>query len=580
MYKLAATRILGTKGARFTTATTADVKKGTETPGSPTPSASSSSNPPKTTATKPKKKWRKTKLLTRLTMLYGVLLVAGGYYIVNQDIKNKKSAAQEDPNYQQIKSIFNSLPFTKEYMETLETHNGSLLNVLKDVEYTKDAKYVADFILENLKFMVHAIKTGNWDFEQRPKEIHSQKPVPQQKEQIKTGVASNPVESIKVEIEFPVFESVEPKITELSVQLSRVIEILNHHDISRSTLAELRDLSDAFKAVDKRFYEIRIETDALVKSELSKQNEAHLQAIELLLREFEIQRAQLLESAGNDLLLAVERQKQLDEASALQLVEQVKQQMTAKFDGVVRHKVDMERDGRLAQLQVVEAHLNDLSSSVEKLLHAADSNRQAARVEMAANALAVAVCANDRYDAKSSSVTGGTSSFTNELTKLTYVLNEQPDLYPASTSAIKSVKVSENVPSHPQLLDRFDYLAKQISKVSLMPVPNKDNGTDTDSSSSPQQSSFFNYLVSSTLSRFMATKHGLVEGTDTEAVLARTRYYLLSNNLDAAARELNQLQGWPKVLASDWLDSARSRLEIEQFLNVLQAERLFTSLSL
>jgi len=43
---------------------------------------------------------------------------------------------------------------------------------------------------------------------------------------------------------------------------------------------------------------------------------------------------------------------------------------------------------------------------------------------------------------------------------------------------------------------------------------------------------------------------------------------LNEKDLDGAAREVNQLQGWAGKLAGDWLREARKRLEVEQALQV------------
>ncbi|KAG8990515.1 Formation of crista junctions protein 1, partial [Tulasnella sp. 427] len=61
-------------------------------------------------------------------------------------------------------------------------------------------------------------------------------------------------------------------------------------------------------------------------------------------------------------------------------------------------------------------------------------------------------------------------------------------------------------------------------------------------------------------------------------VLARAEYHLNEKDLDTAARELNQLTGWSKVLLKDWLDAARARLEVQQALEVIQTQASLSSL--
>ncbi|CEH12837.1 mitochondrial inner membrane protein [Ceraceosorus bombacis] len=74
------------------------------------------------------------------------------------------------------------------------------------------------------------------------------------------------------------------------------------------------------------------------------------------------------------------------------------------------------------------------------------------------------------------------------------------------------------------------------------------------------------------------TRKGYVEGDDTPSTLARAQYWLDRRDLDAAAREVNSLKGWPKILAGDWLDAARARLEAQQALEIVGAQASFASL--
>ena len=68
------------------------------------------------------------------------------------------------------------------------------------------------------------------------------------------------------------------------------------------------------------------------------------------------------------------------------------------------------------------------------------------------------------------------------------------------------------------------------------------------------------------------------EGDDVLSTLARAEGLLALKDLDGAARELNQLQGTPRVLLQDWLAAARRRLEVDQALRVVQAQATLKSL--
>ncbi|KAG8748129.1 Formation of crista junctions protein 1 [Ceratobasidium sp. 414] len=78
--------------------------------------------------------------------------------------------------------------------------------------------------------------------------------------------------------------------------------------------------------------------------------------------------------------------------------------------------------------------------------------------------------------------------------------------------------------------------------------------------------------------RFSRPGGGMVQGDDVLSVLSRAEHYLGVKNLDAAAREVNQLTGWPGRLVRDWLEAVRRRLEVEQALEVVQTQATLSSL--
>ncbi|KAJ2512930.1 MICOS complex subunit mic60, partial [Coemansia sp. RSA 1937] len=139
--------------------------------------------------------------------------------------------------------------------------------------------------------------------------------------------------------------------------------------------------------------------------------------------------------------------------------------------------------------------------------------------------------------------------------------------FPATRAAISSISrdVAEHgVPSQVELEDRFETVRKEIRSVSLVP----ENGN------------FGSQVLSVALSKVLFEKDGLVEGDDVEAVLSRSGFYLKQHDLDSATRELNQLKGWPKKLAEDWISAARGRLEVEQAINIAEAEEQLAKISL
>ncbi|KAI9220263.1 mitochondrial inner membrane protein Mitofilin [Blastocladiella britannica] len=57
-----------------------------------------------------------------------------------------------------------------------------------------------------------------------------------------------------------------------------------------------------------------------------------------------------------------------------------------------------------------------------------------------------------------------------------------------------------------------------------------------------------------------------------ESRLARIEWHLQREDLDSAAREVNQLNGWSRRVARDWLEEARRHLEVRMAVEVMQAQ--------
>lgn len=122
----------------------------------------------------------------------------------------------------------------------------------------------------------------------------------------------------------------------------------------------------------------------------------------------------------------------------------------------------------------------------------------------------------------------------------------------------QSHAATEGIKSFPALSSWFSTtLAPKIQSVSLVPAEH--------------EAGVLSHLASAGLSKVLfRPRAGWVEGDDVGAVLARAEYLLNEKDLDGAARQVNQLQGWAGKLAGDWLREARKRLEVEQALQVSQ----------
>ncbi|KAL0954344.1 hypothetical protein HGRIS_003338 [Hohenbuehelia grisea] len=220
----------------------------------------------------------------------------------------------------------------------------------------------------------------------------------------------------------------------------------------------------------------------------------------------------------------------------------------------IKVRVEQERGGRLAKL-------DELSAGLKRLERIALDNSAFLDENIRVHALWSALRA----------VTGTLNQpvrapFREELRVLRHVGAARED--PVIAAVLEGLEASDvpDVGIEP-LADLTSWfttsVAPRVSVVALVP---------------DQNAGLLAHLASHLFSTFRFKRQGLVEGNDALSVLARAEYYLNEKDLDSAARELNQLQGTAKVLLHDWLEAARRRLEVQQALEVIQAQATLASL--
>jgi mitofilin len=201
--------------------------------------------------------------------------------------------------------------------------------------------------------------------------------------------------------------------------------------------------------------------------------------------------------------------------------------------------VEQERAGRLAKLGQIAQRFKALEQYTLQNSQALDNSRQSHVIHITLNAFQDTLNAQQKQP------------FVDELQALSHnAKNDQ--VIQTVLKVIPKELAEEGVSTVSELAVRFEEVAQEIRRVALVP---EDGG-------------FGSHIISSLMSYLMFKKSGLVEGDDVESILARTEYYLKRDNLEYATRELNQLGGWPKKLARDWIQSARRHLEVKQALEV------------
>ena len=210
----------------------------------------------------------------------------------------------------------------------------------------------------------------------------------------------------------------------------------------------------------------------------------------------------------------------------------------------IKVRVEKERAGRLAKLE-------DLATDVKRLERVTLDNSTFIDENVNIHALWSSI------RALHAAITSPTRRpFREELRVLQHVAAARAD--PVLSAAISTIESSDapDVGVEP-LADLTTWfttgVAPKVESTSLVP---------------DQGAGVLSHIASIVFSKFKFKRSGLVDGSDVSSVLARAEYYMNEKDLDSAARELNQLGGWSKVLLNDWLAAARRRLEVEQALEV------------
>ncbi|KAJ7757808.1 mitochondrial inner membrane protein Mitofilin [Mycena maculata] len=221
----------------------------------------------------------------------------------------------------------------------------------------------------------------------------------------------------------------------------------------------------------------------------------------------------------------------------------------------IKVRVEEERGGRLAKIDELSANLKRLERVALDNSTYLDENIRIHALWSALRALSASALA---YPVR--------KPFREELRVLRHISAARED--PVAAAVLESLEGSDapdvGVEPFADLATWFAReVAPKVSHVALVP---------------DQNAGLLSHLASRAFAGLRFKRHGLVSGDDVLSVLARAEHYLNEKDLDSAARELNQLTGSAKMLLHDWLEAARRRLEVQQALEVVQAQATLASL--
>eukprot|EP00842_Homolaphlyctis_polyrhiza_P002429 jgi/Hompol1/3187/HPOL_003140-RA len=260
------------------------------------------------------------------------------------------------------------------------------------------------------------------------------------------------------------------------------------------------------------------------------------------------QRATLAEE--HEKVLAEQLLKQADEfRTALQIdLQRQAAELEKYWSEEVKTRVDLERDGRLARLDHLALKLKYLERISMDTSEGYDRSHSIHQLQSAIRALQLVLTRPQE------------AGFVQEFKALKSLAVSDP--FVNSILETLPIDTPSQYTSFDDLVNYLDSIKAPLRRYQLV----------------PEDADALSFVISSFLSNFILPKHGLVAGKDLESILARAEHHLAHDNVDDAAREINQLTGWPKRLANDWLVKARRHLELQQAINIIETHLNLRSL--
>lgn len=259
--------------------------------------------------------------------------------------------------------------------------------------------------------------------------------------------------------------------------------------------------------------------------------------------EYETEREKLSSSYQQKLTAELDAAKKMGEEHTKNSLLQQEIALQKQHMEKVKSQVELERSGRLSKLDELSSSVSELEQLTSQWNSVVDATLQVQHLQVALEAVKAKVLTSDVP-----------LPFLNELV-VVKELSKDDEVVHAAIASINPVAYQRGVASPAHLIDRFRRVATEVRKASLL----------------PEDAGVASHAASAVLSRFMFQKRsdrGLPEGDDVEATLARTEVLLEEGDLDAAAREMNGLQGWAGVLSKDWVGECRRVLEVRQAVDV------------
>lgn len=317
-------------------------------------------------------------------------------------------------------------------------------------------------------------------------------------------------------------------------------------DSVASKISQLREQER--KAAEEHIEQAHKEFDEGARQLLQRIETAQAEDDARYREEFEAERARLAQIYEEKVKTEVQRTQELAEQRLKNELAEQAIEMKHEFIKQIKELVESEREGRLSKLSDLSSNVENLTELTANWNGVIDANLATQKLQVAVDAVRAALDESAASEAKP-------RAFVREMAALKLVADGDP-VVDAAIASINPAAYQRGIPNQPQLIDRFRRVANEVRKASLL----------------PENAGVASHAASLLLSKVMFKKEGHPTGNDVESVLTRTEALLEEGDLDGAAREMNSLSGWAKVLSRDWLADVRKVLEVKQALEVIETE--------
>lgn len=330
---------------------------------------------------------------------------------------------------------------------------------------------------------------------------------------------------------------------QLSAKVSSVVDQLQHN-VAQIKSEAAEEAKNSINKLNSELSKLKASTGEEISSKVSA-------AEQQLRNEFTALRAHSEKVYHDRLRVEIEATKSLVSSHANNLIQAVEAERQKQYAQEIAERVENEREGRLSKLKDLQDSLTQLQDLALKTEQAVDASGRTAALHLAIAKLTGALKGSEPV------------ALGPYVESIRRAAGDDP-LLQVALDSIPEVAQSEGVLTPAQLTVRFKLLEPELRKSSLVPV----------------NAGVAGHLGSLIFSSLLFKKSGVPKGDDVESVLARANIALEQGKLYDAVAEVNTLKGWPRKLASDWLDEGRRRTEIEFLADVIAEEgKLYGALS-